>query len=180
MADRALRSLKPHAAARVLVTQDQEVAQALDVPSRPDRIPGLGPLGGLLTALEWAEELKYERVFLLACDLPLVSSDLVGQILAHWPPGSPASIPTSRGPLGFEPLCAAYSVAALPSAMAVIHSDLRSMERFLEEMGVSPVELSGWTEEELALAFTNVNTRDDAQRADGLLRQAERGNRGAV
>ena len=58
--------------------------------------------------------LKLDGVFLLACDLPLVSSDLVGNIIRNWPAEALAVAPGSRGPLGFEPLCSAFSVAGLP------------------------------------------------------------------
>jgi molybdopterin-guanine dinucleotide biosynthesis protein A len=111
-----------------------------------------------------------ERLFLLACDLPLVGPELVGQILTQWPHGSPASVPCSVGPLGFEPLCAAYSAEVLPVVRRVAGSSDRAMERLLGEVGAPPLFLEGRTEEELALAFTNVNTRDEARRAEELLR----------
>jgi len=99
----------------------------------------------------------------------------VGQILEDWPPHFPAAVPVSPGPLGFEPLCAGYSVEGLPAAEYVAQSSDRSMERLLAEMGATPVPLKPrrlnprWTKEDLTLAFTNVNTRDEARRADDLL-----------
>jgi molybdopterin-guanine dinucleotide biosynthesis protein A len=174
MAEWALLALELHSSGQVVVTYDPEVARALGIPGRADRIPGLGPLGGLLTALEWARELGFGRVFLLACDLPLVDPELVGGILQGWPSGLLASVPGSPGPLGFEPLCAGYSVEGLSTADRVARSPHRSMERFLEEIGVSPISLLHLrTKEELALAFTNVNTREDARRAEEFLRQAD-------
>ena len=181
MAEWALLALKPHTSIQVAVTHDPQVASALGISGRPDRIPGLGPLGGLHTALEWAGELGLERIFLLACDLPLVPADLVGQILEDWPPHVPASVPVSPGPLGFEPLCAGYSVEGLPAAEKVAQSSDRSMARLLEEMGAKPVQLEPqrlnprWTKEDLTLAFTNVNTRDEARRAESLLVRREGG-----
>ncbi len=174
MAEWALLALEPHTSMQVAVTGDSHVARALGISGRPDGTPGLGPLGGLLTALEWAAELGVERIFLLACDLPLVGPELVGRVLTDWPPGLPASIPRSNGPLGFEPLCAGYSVEALPPTERVVRSGDRSMERLLDEMGVAPFSVDDhWTEEELAVAFTNVNTRDEARRAEDLLRRLE-------
>ncbi len=170
MAEWALLALKPHTSQQVAVTHDPQVASALGIPCRPDQIPGLGPLGGLHTALGWAGELGLGRVFLLACDLPLVPADLVGQILEDWPPHFPAAVPVSPGPLGFEPLCAGYSVEGLPAAESIAQSSDRSMERLLAEMGAEPLRMNRrWTKEDLTLAFTNVNTRDEARRADDLL-----------
>jgi molybdopterin-guanine dinucleotide biosynthesis protein A len=169
MAERAILALRPHTRKQVVLTQDPEVARALDVPGRPDSTPGLGPLGGLLTALEWAQELGMHRIFILACDLPLVGPELVGEILTQWPHGLGASVPCSVGPLGFEPLCAAYSTEVLPAVRRLAESSDRAMERLLGEVGAPPLFLEGRTEEELAVAFTNVNTRDEARRAEELL-----------
>ena len=46
MAEWALLALKPHTSMQVVVTHDPQVASALGISGRPDRIPGLGPLGG--------------------------------------------------------------------------------------------------------------------------------------
>jgi molybdopterin-guanine dinucleotide biosynthesis protein A len=174
MAEWALLALRAHTSKQVVLTHDPEVAQVLEVPGRPDSTPGLGPLGGLLTALEWAEELGMERLFLLACDLPLVGPELVKEILTQWPQGHKASVPRSEGPLRSEPLCAGYSVAVLPEARRVARSPDRAMERLLAEVGAPPVTPRGWSGDELALAFTNVNTRDEARRAEELLRPLRR------
>ena len=169
MAAWALEALSPHFLRCVTVANDPAVAEALGIPGRADRVPGLGPLGGLATALEWAREEGLEGVFLLACDLPLVPDDLVAELLARWPRGRPASVPWSPGPLGFEPLCAAYSVNVLPMARDLARAGSRSMERLLEELGVVPTVLKDRSPEALARAFTNVNTRDDARRVEALL-----------
>ena len=170
MAEWALLALEPHTSAQVAVTNDPRVTDVLGVPGRPDRIPDLGPLGGLHAALEWAGELGHGRVFLLACDLPLVSASLVGRILEAWPEKARASVPVSPGPLGFEPLCAGYSAKGLPRLNEVIHSGDRSMERVLSALGTGPVSLGKpWTLEALSFAFTNVNTRDEARRVEILL-----------
>jgi len=170
MAAWALDALKPWTSKQVVITHDRKVAEALGVPGRPDRIPGLGPLGGLLTALTWAQEGGQEGVFLLACDLPLVTEDLVGRILRRWPSDSRAVVPGSHGPLGFEPLCAGYEVVGLPGVEELIRAGKRSMESALDQMGafrIPPCELG--SQEELALAFTNVNTLEMAHRAEEVL-----------
>ena len=170
MAAWALDALEAHFSSCVVVANDPAVAEALKIPGRPDRIPGQGPLGGLSTALAWAEEEAFEGVFLLACDLPLVSTELVGRILGAWPSHAPAAIPGSRGPLGMEPLCAGYRKGCLPLVEEVAASDRPTMMRALGSMGayrVSPEVLG--TDEELARAFTNVNTSRDAQRLEHLL-----------
>jgi molybdopterin-guanine dinucleotide biosynthesis protein A len=170
MAAWALAALAPWTSGQVVITPDRRVAESLGVPGRADLIPGLGPLGGLHTALTWAREDGQTGVFILACDLPLVSGDLIGRILGSWPAGARAVVPGSHGPLGFEPLCGGYEISGLPELEKLIESGQRSMESALNLMGafrIPPARLG--SPEELALAFTNVNTVDTARWVEGAL-----------
>ncbi|MDT8369296.1 MAG: nucleotidyltransferase family protein, partial [Longimicrobiales bacterium] len=56
MAGWVRRALEPHLDEVVIVTGDPSLAALLPIRSRPDALPGLGPLGGLFTALGWARE----------------------------------------------------------------------------------------------------------------------------
>ncbi len=171
MAGWALEALRPWTSKQVVITNDEKVAEALGVPGRPDLTPGLGPLGGLSTALTWAQEEGREGVFLLACDLPLVTQDLVGRILRRWPVDVLAVVPGSPGPLGFEPLCAGYRVRGLPGVEEVIRTGKRSMEDALTKLGAHRIPSADLGSPEiLALAFTNVNTVDMAGWVEGTLR----------
>ena len=90
----------------------------------------------------------------------------MGRLLEAWPPEASAVIPGSGGPLGMEPLCAGYRTRALPKIGQVLESSGRSMEdalRVLEVCYVPPRVLG--SAEELSRAFTNVNTRADAEAA---------------
>ncbi len=49
----------------------------------PDRWPGEGPLGGILTALSALDEDGQRPVIILACDLPDASAATIGEILDH-------------------------------------------------------------------------------------------------
>ena len=170
MAGWALGALEPWTAAQVVITNDLTVADSLGVPGRPDRIPGLGPLGGLLTALTWAQEEGREKVFLLACDLPLVTEVLVGSILHQWPEESGAVVPGSHGPLGFEPLCAGCAVRGLRDVEDVIDAGGRTMKSALDRVGVFRIPPSDLgSPEDLSVAFSNVNTRDMARWAESAL-----------
>ncbi len=175
MAAWALEALAPHVVLAVTVANDPAVARTLGVPGRPDRVPGLGPLGGLATALWWAHEEGLEGAFVLACDLPLVGEELVGAILGRWPEGTAAVVPESPGSGGFEPLCAAFSVECLPAVEARLASGRRSMKGLAEAVEAWRVPAGDLAEPEaLALALTNVNTRAEAARAEALLgRRAE-------
>ncbi len=171
MAGWALEALKPWTVGQVVITNDPGVGASLGVPSRPDLIAGQGPLGGLRTALIWAREEGREGVFVLACDLPLVTADLVGGILRGWPDGAAAVVPGSDGPLGIEPLCAGYAVSALPALELLLEGGVRTMEKALESLRVHRIpSVQLGSRDSLAVAFTNVNTREMARLAEGVLR----------
>ena len=105
MASWGVRALQA-AGLRVGVVSDEEgVEAALGVPVRPDLEAGLGPIGGLWTALQWAEERGDAGVLLLGCDMPLVSDALLRTVLG-WSDDAPAVVPA--GSDGLEPLCALY------------------------------------------------------------------------
>jgi len=172
MASWGLEALRPHTDTQVVIANAPGVADSLGVRGRPDLVSGLGPLGGVLTALEWAEAEGREAIVILACDLPLVTPSLLSRILRAWEKNSGAVVPGSSGPLGFEPLCGAYAVASLPAARECAVSEDRSMERFLVQVGctVVPADRLG-TAAELDLAFKNVNTESDARWAEKVLRE---------
>lgn len=171
MAEWALRALEPNTARQVVVAHRPDVARVLGLARLEDPVPGLGPLGGLHAGLIRARLDGHAGVFMLACDLPLVSGALVGRILRAWPPDAPAAVPGSPGgPLGFEPLCAAYGVECLPEVEAAALSSDRSMVELVRRMGVLPIPATALGREgEMTLAFTNVNTRESARRAEEIL-----------
>ncbi len=149
----------------VLVGGDAELARELGVEDRPDREPGQGPLGGLATALHWARDEERAGVLVLACDLPLVPAGLLRGLLERWD-GRHAIVPESRGPLGLEPLCAAYPVALLGVVDESLESGRRSMAELVRVIPLDVVPLASFANlgepEEL---FLNVNRPEDLERA---------------
>src|SRR5688500_4569517 len=65
-----------------------------------DKVPGCGPLGGLDAALEAA---RHDALVVVACDMPFVTSRLVGHLLALT---SEADAVVPRTERGYHPLCA--------------------------------------------------------------------------
>ena len=54
----------------VLITNETALRDHVGFPARGDGVRGLGPLGGVLTALHWAAELERQGILAVACDLP--------------------------------------------------------------------------------------------------------------
>ena len=74
---------------------DLDRLRALGVDAYPDREAGLGPLGGIVTALE---VLDAEIVFVAACDLIALSGEAVREVLDAMTPDADAVVPRSDRP----------------------------------------------------------------------------------
>lgn len=119
----------------------------------PDAIAGAGPLGGLHTALT---ESRGDATIVIACDMPYVTSQLLGHLL-ELSRGADAVVP--RTARGFHPLCAVYTRACLAPAAARLAAGRLKMTGLLEDVRVRVVtseEIDAFGDHDRLLA--NVNT----------------------
>lgn len=147
----------------VLISNDPRVTAA--VPSRADERPGLGPIGGIATALSWARGEGLDGALCVACDMPFVSTPLLRLIVdaARELPDH-VVVPESGGRRGFEPLCAYYPVTALE-----LLDRVRSPHRLVECFPTNRIPLSRIREAgDPGTLFFNVNTREDLERAERI------------
>ena len=150
-----------------VVSAEEGVGEVLGVPSRPDLQPGLGPLGGLWTALDWARERGDDGVFLLACDMPLVTDGVVRLLLGR-PDGASAVVPF--GPDGVEPLCALYRLSCIAAVEKRVTSGDLSLHGLLHGVDAALVDrglLAGVVDPNTC--FLNVNTVADVAKAEKIL-----------
>ncbi len=166
MATWGVRALQAAGLPVGVISDEVGVEAALGLPARPDLEAGLGPIGGLWTALQWAAERGDDGVLLLGCDMPLVSEDLLRAILA-WS-DAPAVVPV--GPEGPEPLCALYRSTCTPEVERRLHSDDRSLRGLAEAVGAAFIgEDAVARVADAQTTFLNVNTVQERDRAEDLL-----------
>ena len=113
---------------RTLLGYARLLAAELNLPCRVlrvDRLPGLGPLGGIESALRRA---KADRVLFLSCDMPFLQPDLVEQLLAV---DALAVFATAHGKVGF-PFC--LSTEILPKVEAQLAAGQLSMQDFAHKI----------------------------------------------
>jgi molybdopterin-guanine dinucleotide biosynthesis protein A len=130
------------------------------VPVEVDRVPGSGPLAGVLAGLEAAAG---RAGLFLAVDLPLVPVPLLSRLL-DLADGFDAVVPVS--PRGPEPLCAVYGPACLEPIRNRMALDDLSMTGFwpgVRVREVHPAELAAFGEPERL--FRNLNTPADLEEA---------------
>jgi len=169
LVQRAARTLMPLVDRVVVVANDLDRHSAAEQTVRPDLVSGLGPLGGLHTAVAWAAEEGMRGAVVLATDMPFVPTPLLADLASALEPGA-AVVPASRGPRGFEPLCAAYDVGCLPAIEAAIEKGDRAVISFFPAVDLRIVELarvSSYGDPDTM--FFNVNRPEDHVRADALL-----------
>ena len=106
-----LQPLTPHI---FIVAPDPDRFADLGVPVVPDRIPGLGAIGGIYTAVDAAPA---DRVITVACDLPFLETAWLEQLVELSTGRDGAWIRTARGP---EPLVACYRRRARAAIKAQI------------------------------------------------------------
>lgn len=128
--------------------------------------PGLGPLGGLATALDSVET---PWIFLVACDMPFIQPMLVrhmGMLALNSPDAEAIAL---RSPDGLEPLHAAYRSDVAPAVARALASPRPSMRGLLAQLRVrevSPQEVA--ILDPRGLSTFNANTPGDWDRALAL------------
>ncbi len=98
-------------ASAVITNHPAYLEHWLTVPVWPDAFPGLGPLAGIHAGLK---QTQGGRAFFIACDMPLVSDEIIRRIAAA-AERSPAPAVVARIERGPEPLCGVYSTSLLPA-----------------------------------------------------------------
>ena len=155
MLERGIELLRPHAR-EVLVIGDPAKYTTTHGTVIPDDEPGLGPLGGLVTALKHA---RYVRLLVIACDLPDLNDRLMARLKVTLDEGHDAVVPKHAGLI--EPLAAAYHRRAVDAFEQCVKERALRMSDALGRvrtawLDVSPGE-QGWS----ATLFRNVNAPTD-------------------
>ena len=137
---------------QVVLVGDPDLYHDLGYPVIPDRYPGEGPLGGILTALDHTQS---DWNLVVACDMPGISGEFLSRILEA-AEKSTNDVLLPIGPGGRpEPLCAAYHRRALTALESAFASGERKITRGLQAVRTARLVIP-----ELA-PFQNVNTPED-------------------
>ncbi len=133
----------------LISTNESDKYAFLDARSVPDLVPGSGPLMGIRTAVEAA---RHDRVFVTACDIPVIDFDLVERMLVL-AEDFDCVIPRSR--VGHEPLFAVYRKSAIPAMCDVLDSGERRISAVFPKVRTHAFDLGP------AEWYRNLNTRED-------------------
>ncbi|HSV95598.1 MAG TPA: molybdenum cofactor guanylyltransferase [Spirochaetota bacterium] len=142
-----------------IVADDLDRFAGLGVACHPDTVRGLGPTGGIFTALHHA---RPGGCFVVACDMPFLSAPLI-RGMAELVPGNDVVIPFLDG--NYEALHAFYSPKCLEAARRSIGRGERRVVSFFGEVMVRRVE-AGWISRmaDPSRVFININHPDDLEK----------------
>lgn len=117
--------------------------------SVPDLVRGNGPLMGIRTAVEAA---RHDRVFVTACDIPIIDDDTVERMLVL---AEDFDCVVPRSGLGHEPLFAVYRKSAIRAMCDVLDSGERRISAVFTRVRTHDYDLGP------APWYRNLNTRED-------------------
>jgi molybdopterin-guanine dinucleotide biosynthesis protein A len=169
--DRVARTLSSVTTDVMLIANDEAVAREIGIAWRPDRVHGLGPLGGFDAALAWAEERSARGILVAGCDMPFLSASLLFALLQRADAtGADAVLPESEGPRGMEPLTAYYGIGCIPAIRSAIARGDHRLIAFHGDVHMERLSLAAVREHgDPARMFMNMNTPDDLSRANTMM-----------
>ncbi len=130
-----------------------------ELPVVKDSVPGLGPLGGILAAMLWAQGQGADRVLTLAVDTPFLPDDLVARLAAT---GGIAMAETADGLHGTTALWPVHLSADLIQALT---QGTRKVTQWAASHPVTRVRF----EDAVPPPFFNINTAEDLAKAEAWL-----------
>lgn len=142
---------------------DSEAYRFLNLSVVKDVFPHLGPLAGIHAALQ---RTTTSRVFILSCDTPLITADLIRHILST---ESQAPVVIASEGERTMPLCGVYHTSITASLEKYLRSGGRKVHEFLASHETTMVrfdERISWYRPGM---LSNVNDREDYERVKGAL-----------
>lgn len=149
---------------------DRFASYGLDLLADP--MPGfVGPLAGVLAAMEWAEGMGADRVLSAACDTPFFPLDLVSA-LEHQAKSTGKGIAVAAtcepgGKVRWHSVFALWPVDRAADLRAAIEGGVRKVTDYARTEGAEPALFD--VEDGAINPFFNINTRDDLARAEAWI-----------
>jgi molybdopterin-guanine dinucleotide biosynthesis protein A len=109
---------------------DEQGLEALGLDWIADDHPGEGPLGGFLTALEWAEGGPWDAVVVSACDHPWLDGETVESLLFGL-----LRAPLARPPIDLEGQAPLFFAANVAEVLPVVRDLFAAGERSMRWLG---------------------------------------------
>jgi len=160
--ERVVAALTPVVDGVLVVTNTPELYAFLGLPMVADVYPDHGSLGGIYSGLSAAGEIA----FTVACDMPFLHPEVVRLVVARAGEGD---VVIPRVGEQYETMHAAYGKACLPHIEERLRTGRLKIVGFFDRVRVVEIgeaEIARFRDP--AVAFMNVNTPDELERARAL------------
>ena len=137
----------------------------------PDKWPGEGPLGGIITALRSSGRSKYGYRWnlIISCDMPFLTKEWLGY-LCQRAAQSDAEVIVPRSAKGLEPLCACWHTYAFPTLEKAFERGARRVSEGIALLRAEVLDESVWKRFDTAgRLFWNMNTPTEYEEARRIL-----------
>jgi molybdopterin-guanine dinucleotide biosynthesis protein A len=144
-------------------------------PVLPDRWPGEGPLGGILTALSTIKEPEPGAAWALivSCDMPFLTTEFLA-FMRKRALASHARVIVPQSASGLEPLCACWCAPAVADVQACFDSGVRKVTEAMKRLPMEVLDESAWKRfDTKGLLFWNMNTPKDFAEARRILEKRD-------
>ena len=148
----------------IIISSSSDVYQEFGFQVVADEFPGIGPMGGIYSALKQS---RTELNLVLSCDLPFVPTELLTFILSQ-APGFEVAVPW-QGAQHYEPLCGFYRLSVLNSIHSFIQRGNYKLPDLFEEIRLNRLVINKELPFFLDHLFLNVNSKHDLAAAENLI-----------
>ena len=143
----------------IIITNTPEDFTFLKLPSFPDVIKNIGPLGGIYTALKYCNT---THCLIIACDLPFLTKEIIKLLCEQGPNYDVLAIDAGNS---VEPLCAVYSKNCLPKIKKQIDSGNFRVTDFYSSVKIRVISANHINQISHPNMFFNINTPEDLNTA---------------
>lgn len=150
----------------VIISTNLDVFDFLGLKTVQDIYPDKGPMSGILSCLMQSTT---ELNFVLSCDMPFVTSQILAQLLIV-KGDSDICVPWYEGD-HFEPLCGIYSRKIIPKMDSFLRNDNTKLPEFFQQVSFMPWPVKQSHPPLAENVFFNINTVEDVDLANRLFKQ---------
>ncbi|MDO9255041.1 MAG: molybdenum cofactor guanylyltransferase [Bacteroidales bacterium] len=148
----------------IIISTSSDAYQLFGYKTVADEIPGIGPMGGIYSALKQS---KTEKNLVLSCDLPFVSKELMSYILKN-SEGYQVAVPW-EGDQHYEPLCGFYHLSILDQMNVFIKNNNYKLPDVFEKISINRLVINKESDFYTEELFLNVNSKHDLAAAENLM-----------